>query len=222
VAQSKGLFLKLGCGAGVLVLLLCGLLGFFVVNAARHGPTSKLASQAGEREFDLANSSISRMGGITAFGNSADAITLAKQFSELMKESRKDLFTGGKASKLSMSKGEFLTYCRLTDEHVVFLVHVPELRQYKDDAKESQGRIAWAIAQALVRKQGVPPGTPLAVGLRGAILYGPVNIGSVVEDELAGDGGISRTVSGSSAKASLYPFFITPQSAPQPSTAPAP
>ena len=180
-----------------------------VYRAFRNMPAQPPA--LGKTEFKHASNQIRSMRGTVAFGNSPQAKDLASEFAKLMKEARRELFSGGNPNDVSPSKGEFLTYCQLREDQIAFLVHVPELRRYTSEAKDNQAKIAWAVAQALVRKKGIPPPTELAVGLRGVLLYGPVHVGRVLDEApSAKETGIAQTLSGLSAEQELYRFFGPP------------
>lgn len=58
-----------------------------------------------------------------AKGNSPEAIVLAKDFSRVMKSLRDDFFTPAKKGDVSLSGGEFITWCELHEGSCVFLVH---------------------------------------------------------------------------------------------------
>ena len=131
----------------------------------------------GEDAFSGANSLISIHDKQTAFGNGPEAEKLAERFASMMKVMRKVAFTESKGSGPSMTDGEFLTYCQLTDEGILFLVHVPELRNFKEDAQASLLELGWVIAQTTTKSVRGDRDVKLGVGLRGALLYGGQAIG---------------------------------------------
>ena len=116
--------------------------------------------------------------GQTAFGNSAEATRLAEEFSSRLKLLRTIGFTERSKGAPSISRGEFLTYCALTDSGALFLVHVPDFRNFKEDAQASLLDLAWLTARRSVENVHKERDVKLGVGLRGALLYGGIAIGS--------------------------------------------
>lgn len=193
-------------GAPVLLLLLITFLPFaamFQVPAGNSLPASPEAAA-----FEAANRQINVYRDAVAFGNSPKAIATAATFSESMKKMREVLFEGGKKSGVSVSDHQFLTYCELRDSQCAFIVHVPELRRFSKEAKESLGTLAWVTAQNALREQGAAqPGSRLAVGLRGIALYDRVLLGSLSATNEATENGLAETVVGSRPEQRLRPFF---------------
>ena len=110
------------------------------------------------------------------FGNTAEATAVAERFAAAMKTQQALFFTGGKKGGVSLSDGEFLTYCRMSGPDTCFLVHVPQLKRYKDEVRTALARIAWTTARsALGDRAGRGE---VMVGLRGSALYGVVITGS--------------------------------------------
>lgn len=137
-------------------------------------------SDSGESEFNAANRLIiSASGDRIAHGNSEIATEIAQEYSDLMKKMTDEFFTGGKQRAVSLTQGKFLTYCRLNPDSCALLVHVPQLRQYKGDVRDTLSEIAWTAARAIAMQHEVADDATLAVGLRGTILYGPVMVNSI-------------------------------------------
>jgi hypothetical protein len=111
------------------------------------------------------------------------------------------LFSGG-SGKSFATNGEFITYVHHTDQAVVVLCHVPELRNYKDAAvRASLAELAWVNAQrAAAKLPGVTPAHILVVGLRGFASYGPI-----WEGPLSGEA-VKKTDS-SLERDRFHPFF---------------
>jgi len=85
----------------------------------------------GEKEFGNANTRIDSFQGTTAFGNSPEAVKLARHFSEAFKTGRAQTFTPGfKLEILDHTRGEFMTWCELHAQECAFIVHVPQLRKF--------------------------------------------------------------------------------------------
>jgi hypothetical protein len=145
--------------------------------------------------FDAANRQINVNHGEVAFGNSGRAIAVASDVSRSMKVLRELGFEGGKKDGLSVSKHEFLTYCDLREGQCIVLVHVPELRRFTADAKDSLASMAWGRTQAALRQQNAgAPGMKVVVGMRGIALYDRVMSGQFVANSEAQDNGLAATV----------------------------
>lgn len=135
-----------------------------------------------EKAFGAANRMISVYkaddGG--AYGNTPEAKELATAFAALAESSEKELFSGGKEGGLSLSDGHFVTYCRQNNDSVCFLVHVPQLKNYKDDVRDALVEMCWSCAEEVLEGK-VAPGTEVAVALRGSLLYGGLATGKLGE-----------------------------------------
>lgn len=181
----------------------------------------------GSNEFDLANSlTISDNNGVVN-GNTADARKLALIYSNEMALMRDIMFSAGKEKSFSLSGGQFLTYCAINGERCAFIVHVPQLRKFAPDAKESMNELAWITAWQVVNDAGLEI-NELAVGVKGAVQYSAVMTGKYdplsgeVPDPTFNGKGISDTPK-------LYPFFAPVRAVKEPpaeaasadSTAPA-
>jgi hypothetical protein len=159
-----------------------------------------------ERAFREASQKINTFDGTReAFGNTDAARELAGRFSTLFRQLREIGFSGGQKGMLT--QGHFLTYCRMDPGRVCVLVHVPLLRKFTEEAQKSLLDLAWQTASALLEKQ---PGTQLAVGLRGVLLYDGVAIGRVGEEP-------KRTF-GAGGEKELYPFFAALPAGSSPAT----
>jgi hypothetical protein len=148
-----------------------------------------------------AESTITTQAQGTAHGNTPEAVELAKEFGSLMKDLREALFTEDKRKAISLTGGNFVTYCELRDGKCAFLVHVPAYRKFDDDAKESLAELAWMTAQSAVQDK-LAPGDDLAVGMKGSLLYGSVMVGKVAEENAESEPDEQGT-----DKEALLPFF---------------
>lgn len=110
-------------------------------------------------------------------GNSAQAIVLANLFAERIKEVSDEVFTADRKPLLQLSDGEYLTFCELHPDRVLFLVHVPSYRKFTGDAKKALAQLAWLAAQATAAGQ-VQGEAKLGVGLRGVLTYGDILLGT--------------------------------------------
>lgn len=147
-----------------------------------------------------------------AHGNSPKAIELAKRYSETMLRLREELFTPEEKGAISLTDGQFITWCELRDDKCAFVVNVPSYRKFEGDAKESLAELAWAAAQETVAGE-LKEGDSLAVGLKGLILFGDVMVGKVGPVE----GETPDYEKKESDKELLYPF-LEPEEAAPPST----
>lgn len=160
----------------------------------------------GENAFQAANQAITSARQGTAQGNTDEAIRLAHGFSYTLKLLREaGVEKSKKKSVISLTDGEFLTYCHLTEDTCAFLVHVPELRKFSDDAKEFIADAAWHSATAVVLEL---PNRPkrLAVGVRGVLLYDAILVGKVAASVDEAETSIEKRLANKN-KGVLYPFF---------------
>lgn len=129
---------------------------------------AKLAFQEANRLIDADISPI------IGHGNTPYAEKLAQAFASRVKRERE---TGIKASSetalLGVTHGKFLSYCRINPDSCVFMVHVPELRNFDESAKRFIVGLAWTMAckQAALLQ---PQPKRVAVGIRGALRYDEV------------------------------------------------
>ena len=112
-----------------------------------------------------------------AHGNSPEAKALAEKYATTMKSLREEFFTKGKKG-ISLSGGNFITYCELHEGRCVFITHVPQYRKFTGNAKDSLAEIAWEAAQETV-SDTLHEGDDLGVGLKGVVFYGSVMVGHV-------------------------------------------
>lgn len=164
---------------------------------------SNEAPAPGKAAFDAANKLINVNTDGVAFGDTPDSQAMAARFADSIKRMQRQMFSGGSGRSLATG-GEFVTYVRCTDQAVVVLCHVPELRNYKEPSvRESLANVAWINAQMAARSHpGATPAHKLVVGLRGFASYGPI-----WEGPLEGDA-VKKTDSGLE-RDRLYPFFMT-------------
>jgi hypothetical protein len=142
-------------------------------------------------------------------------VVLAADFSRALKDARQELFTRGfPIDLLDFSKGHFMTWCELHDGGCAFIVHVPGLREFehgltaKVDARRLLAQAAWKTAQGVVASHhAATPGMELAVGLRGAALYGPIMLGYVKAEGAGPEEGLVKYLDDSSKSNFLWAFF---------------
>jgi hypothetical protein len=125
----------------------------------------------GARAFHEANLLITSSRNGINHGNTPQAKELAGEFSSRLKVARQQGVEARKsAAVISATGGEFLTFCHMTDDHCIFLVHVPDLRKFSVGAKDYIADAALSTAVAVAAKSGIRPAA-VAVGIRGALLY---------------------------------------------------
>jgi hypothetical protein len=155
---------------GAVLLVVMGILAMMA------GPSEPKNRPPGSAELSTAERLISGKSSGVLHGNTPEAKAMAETFSELAATMRGELIEKGDATKISLTGGEFLTYCQASDHGVAFLVHVPSLRKFSDDAKQVMCDAAWFAANHAVSGMNPPPKN-LAVGVRGVILYESILLG---------------------------------------------
>jgi hypothetical protein len=166
--------------------------------------TVKPAPAPGETAFQVASSKIFMYRGETAFGNTPDAKSLAERHSRVMTSMSEVLFTGGpRKGRPSLSEDKFLTYCERRPDRICFLVHVPALRSYQGEARNTLLKIAWMAARQVTKEERTPADLKLAVGLRGAVAYGATAMGM-------GESTPVNNVAEILEEKPLYEFFVVP------------
>jgi hypothetical protein len=107
----------------------------------------------------------------TAHGNTPEAQALAAEFSLYLKQARKLGIESRKSTSIiSLTGGEFLTYCSLTQDNCVFMVHVPDLRNFSREAKDYIADSAWFSALAVTEPRQAALKS-VCVGVRGVLMY---------------------------------------------------
>lgn len=132
-------------------------------------------AKPGQAEFDAASLAIGTYSDQVGFGTDAAATEIAKKFAVRLKRVDAENFKGGKdAEKDFVTKGNFLTYCHMQGNNIVFLIQAPNLDTYAGDVRKALYELAWSTAQEIV---GKPAGKNLVVALRGKLLYGVIGTG---------------------------------------------
>jgi hypothetical protein len=133
-----------------------------------------------------------------------------------------------KAAK-GMDAKSFVAYCKVKDDAVLFLLHVPDLRKFEEAAKESMLEGAWTSAQFAIASMPEPRPKRLTVAIRGIVSYYGACSGKTIDlsvlDDL-GDRdptnaqlGIDKTTT---EAADLKKAFLAFFEVPAPSPVPAP
>ncbi len=156
---------------------------FYYVSFRSSREKRELMAQPGHAAFlDANNLLVGGSQGI-AHGNNPAAQELAKALSSRLKEAREMGIESRKSAPIvSLTRGEFITYCLLTKESCVFMVHVPDLRKFSPEAKDFITEEAWLAALAITKPHKADL-RKLAVGLRGALLYDRVASGNLDTSE---------------------------------------
>jgi hypothetical protein len=173
------------------------------------GGKSSAPKSPAQKAFDDANLLITAKSKGIAHGNTETAIKRAAGSSETMEKLQKVAFTGGDKNRtVSLTGEKFLVYCQEAPDGVCFLVHVPQLKNYKNDVRVALANLAWTTAKMMTVDLQKEKPLKLAVGLRGSLMYGALATGKSDEDPKIEE-------SFSVDKDPLIPFFA-PSAAAQP------
>jgi hypothetical protein len=156
--------------------------------------------QPGQVAFNEANHRLTNNNKQFVFGNGPVAEQLATSFNLRMKLMLKLAFKGSGASK--SVDDDIITHVHLTDDTVIFLVNVPGLRNYKEDAQGTLLDVAWTMARGRLERLEPATDRKLAVGLRGVLLYGAAAFGPASAEKPE-----TRTNTGVINQEDFYPFF---------------
>ncbi|MBN8419725.1 MAG: hypothetical protein J0L73_12470 [Verrucomicrobia bacterium] len=202
--------------------VLTGLMACFATVKSFQTPRDELLSELkpkvstpASRAFEAANDLIDMDKGKTAYGNTPDAEKIAEVFSQMMMVGREiGVQKARKKPRISLSHGKFLSYCRINPDSCAFMVHVPELRKFSEDAKRYMVGMAWTAASLHAAELNPRP-KRVAVGVRGAFLYDEVVEGPLPDDKIMAandeddgwEAGIEQRFSGSDATKHLETYF---------------
>lgn len=158
---------------------------------------------AGKSEFDVANRKIGSDDQGVAHGNNESAKAMAQAFSDLMGVADKAAFKGHKKRLVSLTGEKFVTYCHQNGDKIAFLVHVPQLKNYKGDVRDSLIELCWLVANQIVEDQGDGQFKQVGVGLRGSLMYGGLAIGPLGSED-------PKTENAAAVDDDkLFPFFVS-------------
>jgi hypothetical protein len=205
IARSGGTKSGSGLAIGGLVIgypmFLLGLMFWAILLMPRPKPVP-IDENSPAARLNAAEGKINSDSDGIAHGNTPEAKALAEKYATTMKSLREAFFTKGKKG-ISLSGGNFITYCELHDGRCIFITHVPQYRKFTGDAKDSLAEIAWEAAQETV-SDTLHEGDDLGVGLKGVVFYGSVMVGHVTS--IGGDKrGLEKETE--SDKRLLEPFF---------------
>lgn len=208
---------KVGCGVGLVILLAVGAwIGLVFVPAVKKAAAEQQAEADGTRpstgftEMSAAEQLIMGDNKGTAHGNNEVAKQLAADFAERMKLQRGAFFTGYDNQTMSLTGGNFVTFCQLRDEACVFLLHVPNLRKYDKAAQKTMVEIAWVTANDLLTTAVDPAPPALYVGVKGVLMYEDIVTGTPKK------GGPAEIARHDVDKDEIQPFFKRLEAAPAP------
>lgn len=163
--------------------------------------TAAAMSDSEEREadrtpWDKAAARLAASSNEDAFGNTPEAVDLARKYAAMMNGLHEISFESKKGSKRSP---RYVVYCELHDGTCAFLARVPDYRKFTDDAKEGLAEMAWSVAGMVTADQeSMKEGVKLCVALRGVVMFGSIMTGE------SGDEAPPRT---SKDDKDLAPFF---------------
>ena len=171
-------------------------------------------SSPGAAAFVEADRAIRNLGASgAAHGNLAVAERLAGQFADAVQRMREETISQGRRPSFSLTGGEFLTYCHLDSEIGVFLVQVPELRKFDDEAKEWMGIVCWMAARSVLEQHAAKDAGAiyeperLVVALRGVVRYDRVLEGTLEPIEAGADAGLESTTVGPESRDAIVAHF---------------
>lgn len=167
-----------GVVIGVLALGIAAVLGL-ANYVSRTSPGRSDTAQGAGRAFRDADEQIAVYEAKTAFGNTPEAERVAARVSRGCEVLMLLASGGEKAGKRpSLSGGHCLAYADARRDKVCFLVHIPGLRHYSDEARRSLLRILWSLATDVAGDAYGRKDVKVGLGMRGAIFYGAVAVGT--------------------------------------------
>ncbi|MCG8598783.1 MAG: hypothetical protein MI807_01455 [Verrucomicrobiales bacterium] len=193
----------------LLVAFIC-FIGFRVCQLVIHlknSPPPKAVP--GKLEFSQANKAITTDKTGAILGNDRTAVKMANDFSERLLQLRNTHIESGEVSDFSPTAGELVTFCHLTDESCVFLVHLSGLRHFTEEAQHVVSHLAWRSAHETLKENQVGEGIELAVGVRGLMVYSKIFVGTYDTSREDIRRNIKTRKSGLSGEEILYQFFAT-------------
>lgn len=161
---------------------------------------SLIRTPLGEAEVAVAS------GISSAHGNTPEALAVGQAlYSLLALEGGPEAAAGREAPPGAEG---YSVHCELREASVAFIVRVPDYQAMDDAARAKLAEKAWDAAYGLARDTRLAEGSQVAVGLRGAFLYGAVMTGT-----LRREGEIPPLERQDGDRARLAPFF-TPEKEP--------
>lgn len=196
----------------IIVLLVCLGSGIAILIAGKSHldakPGAEALASAEQKLKDMKNSGSGETADVTKAATTLSEVASSLRASGITKGSSS--FGRGKSGLLravaaGLDANDFQTYGVVKGETAVFLVHVPDLRKFTDEAKEAMGRMAWFAGRLAWAELQEPRPARLCVALRGIANYDRIveGLGTPFEpaedQELTEDilgTGILRTITG--------------------------
>ena len=206
----------------LLVIVLLVLLGPLFYAALRGGGTASKYPA-----FAAADKAISGKDAVMTGGNTPAAKDAARLFGAQAEALRMVLIenkTSNPSSSLrkaakALDGKEFSAWCQHQGDTAIFLLHVPGLRQFTDEAKTAMNSAAWLSAQMACATLPEPRPAKLYVAVKGVVLYDKLLRGRVLADSEydAADSerpGMERESEGSTVDDILGPIFKAEEAPP--------
>ncbi len=166
------------CLAMVVALVGLVVLARAIPASARAPRPAAVRHAEGAAAFDAANQRLTAYQDQEAFGNTPQAVEMARRFSLVLRGVSRIAFTGHREDDTgTFTQGHVLTHVEMRADTVCFLVHVPQLRGYQDDVRGTLLDLAWVAARESTRRARPDRDVKLAVALRGMVFYGAVATG---------------------------------------------
>ncbi len=182
-------------------------MGFRIFQLVNHIRNHPATNTPGLEQLTAAMKSITSVSDGAAHGNSAEALALAKQLSDDLLKIHDGMFVGGKADSAKLTKGTFLVFCQLNEDSCAFIIHVPEMRHYTEDAAESLAQLAYDDASRILDSVKTPGVKQLAVATRGVVLFSTVLIGDYVPNSEQPSTRAKKAEFEGPVARPLFPFF---------------
>ncbi|MEO5960918.1 MAG: hypothetical protein ABIZ49_00555, partial [Opitutaceae bacterium] len=115
--MKKGCLIAIGSTAALMLLVIGGCI-YIAEQYEKEHPELAIGSKA----LLAVEKEVIAYKGTAALGNSEQARAIAKQYSLAMRFARQAFFTGTDSSKMSLSQGQFITYCSLLPDRCTFIV----------------------------------------------------------------------------------------------------
>ncbi|MCP5543271.1 MAG: DUF4190 domain-containing protein [Akkermansiaceae bacterium] len=158
--------------------IVCSALGLLVGVVFLLSMSRSPSKEPSEREpWQQAAMKVSSSSKNEAFGNTPEAVELARKYGAMMAGLHAVSFESSKGSKRTP---RYVVHCELHEGSCAFLACVPEYRKFTDDAKESLEELAWTTASIVAADDpAVAERDRLCVSLKGLVMFGSVMTGEV-------------------------------------------
>ncbi len=179
---------KKGIGFWIAIIV-TGLIGIMVTNGVimmrNYKPRPKTPAELG---FAVAEECIKAKSGKSGGSNVAE--TEAAQLMAKMSAAFREETISANVSKpkglfrkaaSGLDAKDFVAYCKVKNDTALFLLHVPDLRKFTDEAKEAMLKGAWISAQMALHGMPEPKPKQLTVSTRGILSYDAAYSGKVVD-----------------------------------------